>query len=157
MIVKKRHGFTTYLFSGISAALSFVFFLFLLELIADYVKFSRGMRAWGAVFSMLPIGIAEFAFIVLISSHYAKRRKSGDLVFSFFRVTSVECFLFVFLEILRTLMLLPVIRDAGSAFYSFWYPLDFVNAIGGGVLGVCFGVLAHLVSRSSRGYNAKSP
>ena len=132
----KRHIYTT-----ISIIISIAFFLVLTTLAENYVEISNYKKRFlGAGFIVL-IGLVELSFTIFISSYYGKRAKDKTLIHCFFRVTSIQFFLFFAAELVRLFIFLPVIRASEIPFYTIWQPINYVIILGGLGLGIVFAVL----------------
>ena len=127
--------------TGLAILLSGGFFLLVIELIRQYIKLSKGLLAWGALFSILLLGIGEIVYIFLIASFFKKRADKNQLASGVFMVLSIQFFLFFFLAIGRVLVFLPALRTSRLPFYALWSWIDYTNAVGGFGLGVLFMVL----------------
>ena len=99
---------------------------------------------------MIPLSILELSFVVAVGPHYIKHTQLGNLKAAFFRVNSILCFLFVLMEIFRILIDRSIFVSTKLPFYSFWTPLNYVNSLGGLLLGMVFAVLTLM------GFQAKS-
>ena len=133
--------------TAFSVVLSMAFLLFSIQLISEYIKVSKGMLAWSALFSIVILGIGEIIFIFLISDFYKQRAKKGDLLSRFFMVTSIQFLLLFAIEVLRVLVYLPVLRVNNLPFYSFWNPLNYARGAGGLCLGILFIVLTAIITK----------
>lgn len=146
----KKNPFILYLLTTISLIISFVFFLFFLELILNYIKLNSGIKAFIAFFLLIPMGLGELAFIIFIGDYYQKRSRKNDLLGKFFIITSIQSVMFCFLELGKLLIYSPILHAYHLHFYSFWRPLNFINAAGGIIFGILFGILAYYFSKTHK-------
>ena len=135
---------------SVSLMLSVLLFVQLVDLMVSIVKLHSGLRAAGGLFALIPLSVLELSFFIAVGPHYRRHARAGDLLGAFFRVTSIQLFLFAFLEVLRFLAYGPVFRSSRLPFYALWRPINYLNALGGIVLGVIFAVLALWYFRSFR-------
>jgi hypothetical protein len=125
-----------------------VFFVLLLELLAQSIRIYGGMRGVIALFSMVGMGIVTLVFVIVVAHWYTVGQKKGTLIDRFFAVTAGEGFLFVFLELLRFFIYLPVYttNDISPFVATEWH--SYTTAGVGLAVGVAFTVLAKMSSSS---------
>lgn len=140
----KKMLFVTIILTAVSILLSAFFFVQLVDLMVRIVKLYAGLQAFGGMLALIPISILELSFVIAVGPHYSKHAQIGDFWGAFFRLSSILSFLFVLLEFLRFLAYRPLFISSKRPFYAFWTPLNYVNALGGLVLGICFASLAFL-------------
>ncbi len=138
----KKMLFVTIILTAVSILLSAFLFVQLVELMVRIVKLYAGLRAFGGMLALIPLSILELSFVIAVGPHYSKHARIGNLWRAFFRLNSILFFLFVTLEFLRFLAYRPLFISSNRPFYAFWTPLNYVNALGGVVLGICFAALA---------------
>ncbi len=138
----KKIPFVTVLLTAVSILLSAFLFVQLVELMVRIVKLYAGLRAFGGMLALIPLSILQLSFVIAVGPHYSKHARIGNLWGAFFRLNSILCFLFVLLEFVRFLVYRPVFISNKLPFYAFWTPLNYVNVLGGLVLGVAFAALA---------------
>jgi len=131
MILFNRLKF--FLLTGITLLLCIPIFLLLLNLAIDFIQVSKGLVAFGGLFSILILGIGTFAAIVIIIGYYKKGSRKGNLSGRFFLLTSIQMFLF------------PILHIIYFQINKFKNPqlFDFLIGGGGAMLGILFAVLAY--------------
>ncbi|MGQ9629844.1 MAG: hypothetical protein ACUVXI_05940 [bacterium] len=176
--MKYRDYVFGYSLSAVTLILSVPLFFFCLDIAISYIKIYRGLPAFAALFSTIPLGIGAMAFIIFVVNYYTERSGKGDLPGRFFVITSIQMFLFPFLGLVRFLVYIPMLRAARAPVYTFWGMgpvLSLVNFLknipalrsanfsdrfwqlvnlaivgGGAALGALFVFLAYRYSKSSR-------
>ena len=138
----KKMLFVTIILTAVSILLSAFLFVQLVELMVRIVKLYAGLRAFGGMLALIPLSILELSFVIAVGPHYSKHAQIGHFWGAFFRLNSILFFLFVLLEFLRFLAYRPLFISSKRPFYAFWTPLNYVNALGGVVLGIVFAALA---------------
>jgi len=138
----KKKLFVTIILTAASLLLSAFLFVQLVELMVRIVKLYAGLQAFGGMLALIPLSILELSFIIAVGPHYSKHAQIGNLWGAFFRLNSILCFLCVLLEFLRFLAYRPIFISSKLPFYAFWTPLNYVNVLGGVVLGSGFAALA---------------
>ena len=96
------------LLAAIAIGLSIFPFLLLLQLGVDVVKIYGGLAAFAGLASLVPLAIAEIAFVVAVDAVLGRAQRKGRLLESFLFVTGSELLLLPAIEALRFALYAPI-------------------------------------------------
>jgi hypothetical protein len=102
-----------FLLAAAAIGLSALPFLLLLQLGVDVVKIYGGLAAFAGLVSLIPLAIAELAFVIAVGALLGRAQRKGRLVRSFLFVCGIELLLLPAIEVVRFAIYAPI--TGGSA------------------------------------------
>lgn len=129
------------------SAVAFYFLLLATDVLADYARFSKGIRAFGTAATLIPTTLGVLVFVILISGFFTERARRGDLLGRFCLVASIQMLLFPVLEAVRVVLFLPLLRSSDQTVFSFLHPLNYIRALAGGAVGMALALLSWVLLR----------
>ena len=130
--------------------LSAVQFVLLLMLAQSAVKIYRKFASFLALASMIPLGIAELAFVIFVYAYYYNTPRTPTLLHRTLTVTGAQGLLFTLIVLLRVLIYSPYARAAQRTLIVLLRPLDWVELVGGFVVGLTLILAARTVRADTK-------
>lgn len=131
----------------VSIALSFLPFLFLVQLCVDVVKVYSGLAAFAGLASLVPLAIGEIAFVIAVEALFRRAQRRGRLLAAFLLVIGIEFLLLPGIEALRFALYSPVTQGRLALHRALLRPAYLPLAAAGLALGAAAVVAAALLGR----------